>query len=443
LSAGVSFVSATSSAGTYTQTGNTLTFQLDSLAVSGVATMSLVLQPLSIGTVTNSASVYSAQDDVNLGNNFAASTVSIKNVRIDAANGDWSQSWVRLLNTPEADVMVRSGDIDNLNFGWPAGFDPFSGNSTPSHGFPWTVDSTDASGTDRIMVGSGYNGHPPKGQDGYANSTSRPDNLPQPIILSNSVSGLPVSAAVLQLFVDDFQAPLWGASYQVLLNGVRAPFLEDQLNQLVQTGPIGRLLTVQVPPGYLGLVSAGDVSLFIDDPTTGAGDGYAVDFVKLLLNPHGFSQIGTIQGTVRDSLLNQPVAGALLSAAGGVVQTSTDAQGTYTLTNVPAGLVFVASSKFGYAAEQLTVNLVAGATLTLDFQLTVVPELRILGVANGAAVLRWPAPLSNWILEETPALSGGQSAWAEISVSRSFVEGETQALAPVTTSTAFYRLRKP
>lgn len=42
--------------------------------------------------------------------------------------------------------MVRSGDIDNLGFGWSADFDPFSGVSTPSHGFPWAPDSIDASG---------------------------------------------------------------------------------------------------------------------------------------------------------------------------------------------------------------------------------------------------------------------------------------------------------
>ncbi len=39
---------------------------------------------------------------------------------------------------PEADLVVRTGDINNLGFGWPAGFDPFSGESTPPHPFPWT-----------------------------------------------------------------------------------------------------------------------------------------------------------------------------------------------------------------------------------------------------------------------------------------------------------------
>ena len=48
----------------------------------------------------------------------------------------------------------------------------------------------------------------------------------------------------------------------------------------------------------------------VDDPTTGAGDGFAIDFVKLLVNVKGFSQSGTIQGTVTDAETHQPIPGA-------------------------------------------------------------------------------------------------------------------------------------
>jgi hypothetical protein len=30
-------------------------------------------------------------------------------------------------------MIVRTGDIDNFGIGWPAGFDPYSGKSTPEH----------------------------------------------------------------------------------------------------------------------------------------------------------------------------------------------------------------------------------------------------------------------------------------------------------------------
>lgn len=98
----------------------------------------------------------------------------------DDENGDWTEQSVTLFDTPEAAMMVRAGDIDNLGFGWPAEFNPFSGASTPRHGYPWTVDSTDAEGTDRIMVISSYIGSPPFGRDGYTSYTSRPENLPRP-----------------------------------------------------------------------------------------------------------------------------------------------------------------------------------------------------------------------------------------------------------------------
>ncbi len=113
--------------------------------------------------------------------------------------------------------MVRAGDIDNLSFGWPENFDPFSGNSTPRHGFPWALDSTDAPGTDRIMVLSSYDGNPPSGSDGYTRTTTRPENLPRPILLSYDLGELNLEEASLQIFVDDFQAPKWGANYFVTI----------------------------------------------------------------------------------------------------------------------------------------------------------------------------------------------------------------------------------
>jgi len=95
-------------------------------------------------------------------------------------DGDWSLQHLVLRNTAEADLMIRVGDIDNLGFGFDADFNPFSGRSTWSHGFPWDVNKTDARGTDRIMIPSSFkNGM--FGSDGYAGTSSRPANLPQSI----------------------------------------------------------------------------------------------------------------------------------------------------------------------------------------------------------------------------------------------------------------------
>jgi hypothetical protein len=197
----------------------------------------------------------------------------------------------------DADLVVLVGDIDNLGFGYPDGFDVFSGNSTPRHSYPWEPEADDPNGTDRIMVVTSYVGSPPAGKDGYTSTTSRPDNLPQPIDMQYNLSGIQVNAAVLQMFVDDFQSPVWKSQFQVELNGRRAPFLEDVLNSLTQTGPIGKLITIQVPENFLDIVESGNWEIYIDDPTTGAGDGFAIDFVRLLINPRLATHVGTISGT--------------------------------------------------------------------------------------------------------------------------------------------------
>ena len=58
----------------------------------------------------------------------------------------------------DADLIVLVGDIDNLGFGFPDGFDIFSGATTPRHSFPFQPEIDDPPGTDRIMVGTSYEG---------------------------------------------------------------------------------------------------------------------------------------------------------------------------------------------------------------------------------------------------------------------------------------------
>ncbi|HEV2547154.1 MAG TPA: hypothetical protein VGU20_07445, partial [Stellaceae bacterium] len=70
---------------------------------------------------------------------------------------DWALAYERTVGGPEADLVVRTGDINNLGFGWPPGFDPFSGQSTPVHPGPniYHIPPNAPPGTDRIMLGTG------------------------------------------------------------------------------------------------------------------------------------------------------------------------------------------------------------------------------------------------------------------------------------------------
>jgi hypothetical protein len=93
---------------------------------------------------------------------------------------DWAKPTASLKNAYEAEFVIRVGDVDNLGFGWPEGFDPFCGRMSESHGYPWEPNPSDQAGFDRILLSSKYNPAQPKGcgADGYSGAfdatTSKP-----------------------------------------------------------------------------------------------------------------------------------------------------------------------------------------------------------------------------------------------------------------------------
>ena len=297
-----------------------------------------------------------------------------------ASNGDqahdWSLRYERTEGGSEADLVVRTGDINNLGFGWPKNFDPFSGKSTPAHPFPWPPKPGAPEGTDQILLGStvtaaDFAANPFAG-DGYsrtilapcqesASSSScknRQDSMPRPVVLPMGALPVKVDAVLMQIFVDDFQAPSFHSRFQASLNGTRIPSLEQALNALEQTGPIGKLISVNLLPEYFPLLQSGTVKLLIDDPTTHAQDGYALDFVRVLVNPHKFQHQVSLAVTVKDWDKNTPIADATVSAA--LQSASTDASGNCVLNAVPAGLVVATAAAPGYDANSVSADIEAG-----------------------------------------------------------------------------------
>lgn len=297
---------------------------------------------------------------------FLLNLIPASSQTITPEDGNWAERYVTLTNTSQAELMVRVGDIDNLNFGWPANFNPFSGKNTPRHSFPWTPNEEDPDGTDRIMVVTSYTGTPPAGIDGYTNGTSRPANSVRPIVLNYDLNGLTVQNVVMQIFVDDFQASQWKAKYTVKIDNVRVPFLETIINSLLQTGPIGKLISVNIPQEFVYLFEDGEVSIVFDDLTTGAGDGYAIDFVKLLINMRDLGQYATISGNVvkfgTATLLDK-----VKVTAAGFKHTFTDESGAYTLDSIPPGIITVQTYKAGYGSISKNIQLTNEATGYLDF----------------------------------------------------------------------------
>lgn len=346
---------------------------------------------------------------------------------------DWALAYERTEGGPEADLVVRTGDINNLGFGWPAGFDPFSGQSTPVHPGPniYRIPPNAPPGTDRIMLGSisavhmtvqHTAGKPDQividrllkvaGADGYswslgscymlsdrvlaktgnqipngmqlppgvskdvlqvdpvdaANCTrDRQLTMPAPIVLAVGALPTKINEVVFQIFADDFQSPDYGSHFQVSLNGTRIPTFEYAINSLDQSGPIGKLVTLKLLPEYWSLLKSGTVNLLIDDPTSLVQDGYAVDFVRILVNPHDFKYQVSLTATVTDASTNKPIAGAMVGA--GFTSATTDPQGKCELKGIPAGLVVATANAPGYDQNSVPVDLPAGQSGHADIQL--------------------------------------------------------------------------
>lgn len=293
----------------------------------------------------------------------------------------------RTVGGPEADLVVRTGYMDNFGFGWPKGFDPFSGDSTPSHPYPWTPPPGAPEGTDRIMIGSAVTPDDvslsSRPSDGYSRILENPDclsgarnapgckeghdSMPQPITLA--VGDLPakIDAVLFQIFADDFQAPVFHSQFQVSLNGTRIPSFEEAINALNQTGPVGKLVSLRLLPEYWPLLQSGTVKLLIDDPTTHAADGYAIDFVRILVNPHQFKYEVSLAASVVDADKHSPIAGATVTAA--LVSGTTDRLGHCALKGIPAGLVVATASAPGYDESSVPVDIVAGQNGNAEIQL--------------------------------------------------------------------------
>ena len=281
--------------------------------------------------------------------------------RTTDTDGDWQLQTVELKDTREAEVVIRLGDIDNLGFGFVEGFNPFTGRSTDVHPFPFDPAKDDAAATDRIMVGSSYNGENiPAGQDGYSfdfNPDTRPLKAESLKIPLKALSGVTVRDAVLCLFVDDFQSPTFKSQFEVTVNGKRFPEMERTLNALNQTGPIGKVIYVKLSQEMLENLKGESLEIRVDDPHTRAGDGFAFDFAKLMVNVKDFLYRGNVPGRVVDDETGDPIASATVEVAG-FAKTQSDREGQFQLAKVPAGLAVVQAGAPGYSSAQVSVDVV-------------------------------------------------------------------------------------
>ncbi len=82
--------------------------------------------------------------------------------------------------------------------------------------------------------------------------------------------------------------------------------------------------------------------------------------------------VGTLTGTLTDSATGAKLSGVTVSVAGDG-STTTDSNGVYTLTNVPAGSASVTYSKTGYTSQTKALTIAAGSSTTQNVALVPVP----------------------------------------------------------------------
>jgi iron complex outermembrane receptor protein len=94
-------------------------------------------------------------------------------------------------------------------------------------------------------------------------------------------------------------------------------------------------------------------------------------------------QSGTITGRVVDGMTSEVIEGAVVTLVGTRRITSTGPDGTFTLTDVPAGTVFVTARLIGYGPQTQEVIVTAGLSTTVEFvlprQAVVMDEIVVTG----------------------------------------------------------------
>ncbi|HZF19216.1 MAG TPA: carboxypeptidase regulatory-like domain-containing protein, partial [Burkholderiales bacterium] len=106
--------------------------------------------------------------------------------------------------------------------------------------------------------------------------------------------------------------------------------------------------------------------------------GQTVDFGAIALTKNGQATTGTVRGTVSDASTGLPVAGATVSLSSGQAAT-TDATGSYQISNITPANVIAVANKTGYASAPGSGAVVAGGTMI--FSPSLVPATQSAGAA--------------------------------------------------------------
>ena len=104
---------------------------------------------------------------------------------------------------------------------------------------------------------------------------------------------------------------------------------------------------------------------------------------------------GTVSGRVVNAGTGQPLANVQVSLVGTTLGALTDAQGRFTIRNVPAGPQELRVNRLGFGAADRRITVAPGAATTADFTLSesaiALDEIVVTGTAGATSRRKQPA----------------------------------------------------
>ncbi len=256
------------------------------------------------------------------------------------------QEWVHSMGGPEAEVVARVGDIDNLGFGWPSIYGPFLGRFS-SHAWPWVSRADDVEGTDQIVIPSSYDPDRAVVADEYS---PHAEGVARALKLQWSAN-TEIREAWLQIQLDDIDAYRYSTQIEARLDGKRLRALTAVLRALDLAGGRRGLVTSRIPARLPSSLSDGEAIVEIDDPESGIGDAFAIDFVRILLNPTAEGPRGNLEIHALDDDTGELLEGVQIRANVTLARGTSGPDGMLTFGDLPTGLVLLEASLPGYNDE--------------------------------------------------------------------------------------------
>lgn len=285
------------------------------------------------------------------------------NLPVTPQDGAWEKGRVEIRDTAEADVVVRLGDIDNFGFGWPIGFSPMRGARGRARSPVLRANEEDFGGTDIGLIGTGAVESVRSRNDPEAESRLA---VASPFTLTFTPPLTKITGALVQMHITGFQSAVSGSRFVVRVNGELASGLAEILNHVTIAPGDAGVVSYHLPESLLASLEEGWCVIEIDDPTSGVVAEFAVDFIRLLLNPRSLANRGGIRGKIVHRARG-PLAGILVTVQGR--DYTTDAGGWFTAEALAAGrtVVIVSHPTFGTTVREC--DILSGRTSTMTLLL--------------------------------------------------------------------------